>query len=104
MSGAEQTRKSWRYPRDKLNRNLLGRTSGLSADAPGHSTSPSASSCRTHGRPFTSMGGMAYGEHSIMIKIYKNKKKQVFPRCKTYVLLHDLQLYPYDLCSIIIET
>lgn len=31
MSGAEQTRKSWRYPGDKLNRNLLGRTSGLSA-------------------------------------------------------------------------
>lgn len=30
MSGAEQTRKSWRYPGDKLNRNLLGRTSGLS--------------------------------------------------------------------------
>lgn len=24
MSGAEQTRKSWRYPGDKLNRNLLG--------------------------------------------------------------------------------
>lgn len=30
MSGVEQTRKSWRYPGDKLNRNLLGRTSGLS--------------------------------------------------------------------------
>lgn len=30
MSGAEQTRKSWRYPGDKLNRNLLGRTSELS--------------------------------------------------------------------------
>lgn len=33
MSGAEQTRKSWRYPGDKLNRNLLGRTSGLSTRA-----------------------------------------------------------------------
>ena len=30
MSGEEQTRKSWCYPGDKLNRNLLGRTSGLS--------------------------------------------------------------------------
>lgn len=30
MSSEEQTRKSWRYPGDKLNRNLLGRTSGLS--------------------------------------------------------------------------
>lgn len=30
MSGSEQTRKSWRYPGDKLNRNLLGRSSGLS--------------------------------------------------------------------------
>lgn len=33
VSGAEQTRKSWRYPGDKLNRNLLGRTSGLSTRA-----------------------------------------------------------------------
>jgi hypothetical protein len=31
VSGAEQTRKSWRYPGDKLNRNLLGCTSELSA-------------------------------------------------------------------------
>lgn len=29
MSGAEQTRESWRYPGDKLNRNLLGRVEGL---------------------------------------------------------------------------
>lgn len=29
MSGAEQTRESWRYPGDKLNRNLLGRAEGL---------------------------------------------------------------------------
>ncbi|CAK1539953.1 unnamed protein product [Leptosia nina] len=34
VSGAERTRKSWRYPGDKLNRNLLGRTSELSADTP----------------------------------------------------------------------
>lgn len=32
VSGSEQTRKSWRYPGDKLNRNLLGRTSGLNTD------------------------------------------------------------------------
>lgn len=29
VSGAEQTRESWRYPGDKLNRNLLGRVEGL---------------------------------------------------------------------------
>lgn len=33
MSGAEQTRKSWRYPGDKLNRNLLGHAGrGLASD------------------------------------------------------------------------
>lgn len=31
VSGTEQMRKSWRYPGDKLNRNLLGRVVGLSA-------------------------------------------------------------------------
>lgn len=29
VSGSEQTRKSWRYPGDKLNRNLLGHAAGL---------------------------------------------------------------------------
>lgn len=40
MSGSEQTRKSWRYPGDKLNRNLLGRTSELSTGR--HRATPNA--------------------------------------------------------------
>lgn len=39
MSGAEQTRESWRYPGDKLNRNLLGRAEGLAPPTPHRSAS-----------------------------------------------------------------
>lgn len=40
MSGAEQTRESWRYPGDKLNRNLLGRAEGLAPPTPHRNASP----------------------------------------------------------------
>lgn len=49
MSGSEQTRKSWRYPGDKLNRNLLGRSSGL-APTPRHRHRVDSLSSR-RGRP-----------------------------------------------------
>lgn len=43
VSGAEQTRESWRYPGDKLNRNLLGRAEGL-ASLTAHRTGATARS------------------------------------------------------------